>query len=559
MYAIICSTMFVRKSTVKQGDTSYTYLQLVHNYRNKATGKVKTEVLCKLGREDKISSAFVADIISALAPYSDPAGAVAPAEETLAFVCSREYGGIWVLDALWKRLGMAAAVKKILAQRQFRLPVERMLFSLVASRILRPSSKLSLEHWVANKVFIPDLREVDVHNLYRVMDLLAEEEQESHLQHAVFTQVAKETQLDVDLIFLDTTNTYFECAVSQEESGLLKRGRSKDNHPELPLVSIAFAVTRTGIPIRCWVFPGNTSDQRIVADVKKDLGSWNLGKVIMVQDAGFNSAENRKVLVREAGDFIIGEKLRLGSPGTAVEALHRKGRYKTLENGLQIKDVVIDAGRATERRFVIVKNPDAEKRDQQVRQDILAEVENRLYALKQLEGKAHTKAACALRSHSTFGRYIKQSKRGILSINKAKIASERLLDGKFLVSTSNMSMDAADVAMGYKQLFEIERVFKDMKHVLDLRPIYHRLDERIRSHILICWMGMVVVRYAEQTSGMSWHRIQKACDEITVGLIETPSAKLWHTSRISEEAAAVCDALSVKLPPKIAAVEPGNL
>ena len=75
-------------------------------------------------------------------------------------------------------------------------------------------------------------------------------------------------KLELDLVFLDTTNTYFECDVDESPSGLLKRGRSKDNHPELPLVSIAFAVTKQGIPIRCWTFSGNTSDQKIVDQVK---------------------------------------------------------------------------------------------------------------------------------------------------------------------------------------------------------------------------------------------------------------------------------------------------
>lgn len=546
--------MFVRKSTVKQGKNSYTYLQLVHNHRDKRTGKVKTEIICKLGREDNISKSFITDIISALSPYVEGEYSPAP-PNSLVFHTSREFGGIWVLDALWKRLGMAKAIKQIMDGRRFRIPVERMLFSLVAARILNPGSKLSIEHWVSKKAFIKDLREVDVHNLYRVMDLLVEDEQDSSLQHAIFTQVAKQAELDVDLIFLDTTNTYFECAVSEQDTGLLKRGRSKDNHPELPLVSIAFAVTRTGIPIRCWVFPGNTSDQNIIEEVKRDLGKWNLGNVVMVQDAGFNSAENRKVLVRECGDYIIGEKLRTGSQGAAVEALHRKGRYRALENGLQIKDVIIDRDTATQRRFIIVKNPEAQKRDHLVREDILAETQRQLDALTQLEGKAHTKAACRLRSHGTFGRYIKQSKNGILSIDRSKVTQDQLLDGKFLVSTSNMKMDAADVVMGYKQLFEIERVFKDMKHVLELRPVYHRLEDRIRSHILICWMGMVLVRYAEHVSGKSWHTIQEACDELTVGLIETKGSKLWYASEISDEVKGVCESLSIKLPSKVVAVE----
>lgn len=542
--------MFVRKSKVTQNGKSYTYLQLVHNRRD-PSGKVKTDVILKLGREDLISSAFVSDMVEALAPYADRE--LTSADTTFQFLRSREIGVVWFLNELWNRLGMGKAISSLVEDRKFRNPIERMVFAMVAARIVSPGSKLSIEHWVENKVLVPGLKRVDVHNLYRAMDLLVESDEQ--VQHAVFTSVAKEAKLELDLVFLDTTNTYFECDVDESPSGLLKRGRSKDNHPELPIVSIAFAVTKQGIPIRCWTFPGNTSDQRIVDQVKSDLGQWNLGKVILVGDAGFNSIENRKVFLRECGDFIVGEKLRTGSEGAAVEALHRKGRYRTLDNGLQIKNVIMDEGMATERRFVIVKNPDAEKRDRLVRDSIVDEVKRRLDALSQMEGKDHTKAACSLRSHGTFGRYIIQTKGGVLKLDKAKIASEELLDGKFLVSTSNMNLDAADVAMGYKQLFEIERVFRDMKNVLEIRPVYHRLDDRIRSHILICWMAMVLVRYAEEEAGATWFSISRTLDDITAGLIETKSSTLWYTSRISDEAKELFSKLSLKVPGKVLEVD----
>ena len=542
--------MFVRKSKVNQNGKSYTYLQLVHNRRD-PSGKVKTDVILKLGREDLISSSFISDMVEALTPYTDRIATTSDSE--FLFLRSREVGLVWCLNELWNYLGMGKAISSLVEDRKFRNPIERMIFAMVAARIVSPGSKLSIEHWVERKVLVPGLKNVDVHNLYRAMDLLVESDEQ--MQHAVFASVAKEAKLELDLVFLDTTNTYFECDVDESLSGLLKRGRSKDNHPELPLVSIAFAVTKQGIPIRCWTFPGNTSDQKIVDQVKSDLGQWNLGKVILVGDAGFNSAENRKVLLRECGDFILGEKLRTGSEGAAVEALHRKGRYRTLDNGLQIKNVVMDEGLATERRFVIVKNPDAEKRDRLVRDSIVDETKRRLEKLSQLKGKDHTKAACSLRSHGTFGRYIIQTKGGVLKIDKAKIASEELLDGKFLVSTSNMNLDAADVAMGYKQLFEIERVFRDMKNVLEIRPVYHRLDDRIRSHILICWMAMVLVRYAEEKTGLPWFSISRTLDDITAGLIETKSSTLWYTSQISDEAKNLFSKLSLKLPSKVLEVD----
>jgi transposase len=545
--------MNVRKCRLKNASGgTFTYLQLVHNYRDKATGKTKTNVLMKLGREDQIEPDYIQGIIKAL---SCVVGELS--SESVCgfdFHASRELGGPWLLDALWRRLGMAKAVKGLLKDRQFEKPVERLLFALVAGRVLAPGSKLSLEHWVSKKAYIEGLAEVDVHNLYRAMDLLVESNEA--LQKQVFTEVAKVAPLDVDLIFLDTTNTYFETDEDASDSGLLKRGHSKDGHPELPLVSIAFAVTRTGVPVRCWVFPGNMSDQNIVEQVKHDLGQWNLGHVVMVQDAGFNSADNRRILLRECGDYIIGEKLRVGSDGAAVEALHRKGRYRLLENGLSIKDVILDEGKAMERRFIIVKNPEAEARDRIVREQIVEAAKQRLGELSQYTGKAHTKAACALRSHSAYGRYIRQDEKGGLHLDTAKIASEALLDGKFLVSTSSMKMDAADVVSGYKQLWAIERVFKDMKNTLDIRPVYHRLDDRIRSHILICWLAMVLVRYAENATDRSWRQIEKALADITAGLIESDSVRLWYCSDISDDAKDIFRRLDIALPKKVLSTEP---
>lgn len=544
--------MNVRRCSLKNASGgTYTYLQLVHNYRDKATGKTKTNVLMKLGREDQIEPSYVQGIIKALSAVIGESPS--KGSSGFEFHASRELGGPWLLEALWRKLGMAKAIKELVKDRQFETPVERLCFAMVAGRILAPGSKLSLEHWVSKKAYIDGLSEVDVHALYRAMDLLAESNEA--LQKQVFTEVAKASPLDVDLIFLDTTNTYFETDEDASDSGLLKRGHSKEGHPELPLVSIAFAVTRTGIPIRCWVFPGNTGDHTIVEQVKHDLGQWNLGHVVMVQDAGFNSADNRRILLRECGDYIIGEKLRIGSDGAAVEALHRKGRYRLLGNGLSIKDVVLDAGEATERRFIIVKNPEAEARDRIIREQIVEVAKQRLAELSQYTGKAHTKAACALRSHSAYGRYIRQDAKGGLHLDTAKIASEALLDGKFLVSTSSMTMDAADVVSGYKQLWAIERVFKDMKNTLDIRPVYHRLDDRIRSHILICWLAMVLVRYAENGADLSWHQIEKALSDITVGLIESDSVRLWYCSDISDAAKELFKRLAIELPKKVLSTE----
>ena len=238
----------------------------------------------------------------------------------------------------------------------------------------------------------------------------------------MFWSVSNLFNLEIDVVFIDTTSTYFEIEGEDDEDGedgsegLRRRGHSKDNRPDLAQAVIGFAVTRDGIPVRCWVWPGNTVDVKLVTEVKRDLNEWKLGRVVVVMDTGFNSEANRRTL-QGAGDAadhrsdILGERLRLGPNGSLPEALKRPGRYKTLPSGLRIKEVTLNKGSVTARRFVVVHNLEQAERDRAKREDIVAEAERRLAQVGQLDGSSHTKAACDLRAHPTFGRYIRQTKK----------------------------------------------------------------------------------------------------------------------------------------------------
>jgi len=259
--------------------------------------------------------------------------------------------------------------------------MERLVFAMVANRALAPSSKLAMERWVAEEALIDGLPEAEVHQLYRAMDFLLEAQEE--IQFGVFSAVADLFNLEVDFIFLDTTSTYFEVeGEDSDEEGLRKWGFSKDKRSDLAQVVVGFAVTRTGIPVRCWVWPGNTPDQKVIEDVKRDLCGWRLGRVVVVADTGFNSEANRRVLQGAGGHYILGEKLRAGKKGLPVEALGRPGSYRTLDNGLEIKEVVVGGDSEARRRLVVVRNPEEAARDRQKREDIVAEAQRRLDELE---------------------------------------------------------------------------------------------------------------------------------------------------------------------------------
>jgi len=532
--------MYIR--TVSSRKTEY--VQLAHNYRDPKTGASKAKVLYSFGRKDNIDVEALRRLVGSIERFL---GQETVSEEwPVDFAGSRQLGGTWVLDQLWESLGIRSVLRQLLKKTRYELPMERLIFAMVANRAMAPASKLHLEHWVAEEALITHLPQVEVHQLYRAMDFLLESS--DAIQEDVFFSVANLMNLEVDLLFLDTTSTYFEV---EEEDDLRKRSRnSKDKRPDLPQVVIAFAVTRTGIPVRCWVWLGTESDQTILSQVKKDLNAWKLGRVVMVQDTGFNSEKNRRVLQTAGGHYIIGEKLSHGPKANPAEALTKRGKYTTLANGLEVKDIITGGDSEARRRFVLVRNPDEAKRSRLKREDILAETQRRLDELKQLEGQPHEKAACELRSHKVYGRYLRQTKTGKLLLDKAKVKRDEHYDGKYLISTSDLGLSTEDVVMGYKQLFEIERVFRDMKHLIDIRPVRHRLPDRIKAHVLLCWLGMLLIRIAEDKTGITWFHMKKTFATLQAGILHTEGGTVCQSGMLRPELKAIMDQLDVKPPPK---------
>jgi len=302
------------------------------------------------------------------------------------------------------------------------------------------------------------------------------------------------------------------------------------------------------------VWPGTTVDVTVVDEVKRDLNDWKLGRVLMVMDAGFNSEANRRVLQGAGDAFIIGEKMRLGPNSTLPEALTRAGRYKALAGGLRVKEIITNKGSVSSRRFVVVHNPEQAQRDEFKRNDIIAETERRIAALGDLAGKAHTKAVCGLRAHKVFGRYIRELKSGNLKLDKAKIEVEAKLDGKYLISTSDEHLSAEDVALGYKQLHEIERVNRDLKHTVDVRPVYHRRGDRIKVHVLLCWLALLLIRIAENETGESWQQLKRILRPLLVADYQTQHGIISQTNKVTSEQKRVLDALQLKAPKRYLAM-----
>src|SRR6266536_723509 len=271
-------------------------------------------------------------------------------------------------------------------------------------------------------------------------------------------------------------------------------GHSKDHRPDLPQVVIGMAVTREGIPVRVWTFPGNTSDQVLIRTVKDDLRDWNLNRVIWALDRGFTSAENRRYLQRAGGHYIMGEKLR-GDSKEAAAALSRQGRYQEVAGNLRVKEVRVDDGAARD-RFVICHNPDAAIRDAAVRDQIVARLAERITGSDALSARKRAELAGQLKTKPAFARFLRATPGGLLRLDRAAVRADANFDGKFLLRTSDESLTAADIAQGYKGLYEAERGWRDLKSTIDLRPVYHRREDRIRAHVQLHWLALLLLRVA---------------------------------------------------------------
>ncbi len=149
-----------------------------------------------------------------------------------------------------------------------------------------------------------------------------------------------------------------------------------------------------------------------------------------------------------------------------------------------------------------------------------------------------------------FGRYIRQTKTGKLKLNKAKISAEEQLDGKYLVSTSDDGLSAEDIVLGYKQLAVIERVFKDLKHLIDIRPVNHRLPEHIQAHVLSCWLAMLLIRVAENETGVTWFQMKKILSTIQLGIFQLPEGKIHQSNSLNSEQKALFKGLKLDEPPR---------
>jgi hypothetical protein len=551
--------MYLRITKRRNRDgTEVRYYQLAENVWNAERGHAIAKVVYNFGRADELDHDDLRRLASSILRVVGD-GSVPGEEVTIRDAWP--YGVVWVVEQIWKQLGVEEILRRDAGKHKASTVTQfaHAIFAMVANRTHVPYSKLHCwDQWVRDDVFLPSAADLELHHLYLGMDFL--EDHKAKVEEAVYFKMADLMNADVDLIFYDTTSLHFE--VDEEDEAhlkqrgrnyvpLRKRGHSKNGRGDAPQIVIGLAVTRDGLPVRSWVFSGETNDVTTVEKVKADLAGWRLGRCVFVGDAGMNSEDNRRSLALGNGKYILASKMRAGDEVTK-DVLARPGRYHDVRENLQVKEVIVGDGERR-RRYVVCHNPGEETRQREHRNKLVAQLEAELTAM-QHSTTGHSKKACALITSSRYGKYVRETKRGLLRVDRAAVAEAARYDGKWVVTSNDDTLTAEDLALGYKQLMRVEQCWRQLKSGLRMRPAFHYRPWRIQAHVTIAMLALLVERIAEIRTGDTWRNLADQLDRIKVVEYEHNGARVRQTSEIGPDLTALLAKLGIPSPPKLHAV-----
>jgi len=458
--------MYARTKTFTNKDGSQrTYLYIVEGVREK--GKIRQKIVANLGRIEDMQGGELDQLINSLARFSKRKWVQTEAAKIMV-ESAKEWGTDLIFRTIWERLGLHQTLERLLAKTEISTPLPEAAYAMVLNRISDPLSKRAVNEWVS-EIYRPSFGALELHHFYRALDFLIAHKEIIELE--LFEQVKHLFNLELDLVFWDTTSTYFE---GNGPEGLAEYGYSKDHRPDRVQILIGVLMTKEGIPVAHQVFPGNTADidtfKAVIADTRS---RFQLRRVIFVGDRGMVSPTLLDELDHEHIEYIVGVKMRKLK---AVEKILKTGgRYQVVSENLKVKEVWSEDAD----RYIICYNPVEAERDRQAREEIIKKLENKLKdGIKQLIG------------NSGYRRYlvIKKEK---AEINYRAFEEDAKYDGKYVLRT-NSRLDTAEVALAYKDLFRVERAFRELKSTFDLRPIYHFKDRRVRAHVMVCFLALVL-------------------------------------------------------------------
>jgi len=535
----------------------YEYLQIVENqWRD---GKSHQRVIWTIGRVDRLKEKGTVDkLLRSLAKYSERAllllaGVSDPNAEVV------KIGPGLIFERLWQTSGIKEVIKELLKDYKFSFDVERAIFLTVLHRLFSPGSDRRAERW-RKGYRIKGVEKIQLHHLYRAMawlgSPLGDEEQDGATPFAprclkdVIEEKLFARNLDLfselTLAFFDTTSLYFE---GEGGETIGQHGHSKDHRPDLKQMVVGVVLDGEGNPICCELWPGNTTDvQTLLPVVDRLKKRFHITQICIVSDRGMISKKTIEELEKPPQDikYILGVRMHKQKE-VSQEVLSRAGAYRVVHpertrskdpSPLKVKEIQVG-----ERRYLLCYNPEQARKDAQDREAIVQSLKDKL--------KQGDKS---LVGNKGYRRYL-ASKGPHFIIDEKKVKEDARYDGKWVLRT-NTDLPTDEVALKYKQLWTVERIFRETKSLLQTRPIFHKCDETIRGHVFSSFLALVVRKELDrllQKAGhkFEWQQIKDDLKNLQDTHIKEDGKELFVRSQSRGCCGKVFQAVGVALPPTL--------
>jgi transposase len=517
--------VYIRIRRRTHAQRTYEYVDIVESRR--VGGKVVQSTLGTLGRRDEVSAEKVDALIGHLRKLASPE-AGGPLIGELEIAAVREYGGVLVAHQLWQELGLDHLLRQL--PHPPSVDLEEAVFRMVCNRLLAPASKLALTDWEdeqgvlhrgwQGQVEWPSGQAGLAYQHYlRAMDALHPHRQQ--IEEQVFARVTELFSLPLNLVLYDLTSSYFE---GDGVSELAEFGHSRDHRDDRRQIVIGLAVTQEGLPIMQRVFKGNTADVITLQPVAKELKErFGLKEPLVVADKGLFSADNLAALEASGFRYVLALRDRSDQEGErAVEQAFKAGLPipkgpKVLlpqPNWAKAEYTLQEVGLEPGLRYVVVYSSHKALHDFEVRERRL---ERSLEALGRLREQASARKlsqkqiverATRILVENKSARYFAYlAEKGFFSfwLRRDVYRRQRRHDGLFVLRTNHPGLSAQEALDTYLQLQEIERCFRVIKSVLKLRPIYHRRDRRVETHVFLTYLAFLLAKTMElrlKTAGL---------------------------------------------------------
>ena len=533
----------------------YQYLQIVENRRDGQ--KIIQRVIATIGRMDKLQAkGRIETLVRSLSRYSENVLLILSGQSDVTSY-SRKIGPSLIFERLWEELGIRKTIKDILVSRRFDFDVERAVFLTVLHRLFVAGSDRACERW-RRDYEIKGVGAVYLHHLYRAMAFLGEELKEQEdatpfsprctkdlIEEEMFVR-NRDLFTGLDLVFFDTTSIYFE---GQGGESLGERGHSKDHRPDLRQMVVGAVIDERGCPICCEMWPGSTADVRtLIPVIDRVRKRFRISRFCIVADRGMISAETVKELENpDRGlSYILGARMRKVKE-IKHDVLSRGGRFKEVyPEGKTTKDsapLKVKEVWGLENRYIVCMNSKQARKDAADREAIVASLKDQIQ-----------KDPKKLIGNKGYRKYLKFN-RDTVTIAQEKIEEASRFDGKWVLQT-NTDLKAEQVALKYKELWQVEQLFRDIKSILATRPVFHQRDETIRGHVFCSFLALVLRKELNrrlEAAGLNfeWADIKQDLKTLQETVIEENAKRLAIRSQCEGTCGKVFQAVGVALPPTI--------